>query len=172
MRIRYIVVMGVAGCGKSTIAERVAERLRWPFIEGDELHPAANVEKMSRGIPLDDADRMPWLEAVAKTIRDWRSENRPGVIACSALRRAYREVIVGGHDDVCFVYLRGVRDLIAWRLAKRRGHFMPVHLLDSQFATLEEPMVPPERAIELDVSGSPEELTRAVLEAVAGAADT
>ncbi len=172
MRIRYIVVMGVAGCGKSTIAERVAERLRWPFIEGDELHPVANVEKMSRGIPLDDEDRMPWLEAVAGTIREWRSQNRPGVIACSALRRAYREVIAGGHDDVCFVYLRGERDLIARRLAKRRGHFMPVRLLDSQFATLEEPLVPPERAMELDVSGSPEELTRAVLNAVAAAADS
>lgn len=172
MRIRYIVVMGVAGCGKSTIAERVAACLDWPFIEGDALHPAANVEKMSRGIPLDDADRMPWLEAVAQTIQRWRCENRPGVIACSALRRVYRDVLADGHDDVCFVYLRGARDLIAKRLATRRGHFMPVGLLDSQFATLEEPVVPPERAIALDVTDSPEELTHRVLNAVVGSTDT
>lgn len=170
MQIRYIVVMGVAGCGKSTVAERVAEGLRWSFIEGDALHPAANVEKMRRGIPLDDADRMPWLEAIAQTIRRWRSEGRPGVIACSALRRIYRDIIADGHDDVCFVHLHGARDLIAQRLATRRGHFMPIGLLDSQLATLEEPVVPPERAISLDIEASPEELANEVVRAVAGSA--
>lgn len=166
MRIRYIVVMGVAGSGKSTVAERVAERLRWPFIEGDALHPAANVEKMRHGIPLDDADRMPWLEAIAQTIRRWRSEGRPGVIACSALRRVYRDIIADGHEDVCFVHLHGTRDLIAARLATRRGHFMPIGLLDSQLATLEEPAVPPERALSLDIEASPDELASEVVKAV------
>lgn len=138
--VRFIVVMGVSGCGKSTVAALLAGRLGWEFVEGDALHPAANVEKMHMGIPLDDGDREPWLREIARTIRDWRTAGRSGgVIACSALRRCYREVIAGEADDVRFVYLRGGFRLIEQRLAARQGHYMPVSLLQSQFATLEEP---------------------------------
>lgn len=162
-KIRYIIVMGVAGCGKSTVAKQVAEQLGWLFVEGDALHPPANVDKMSRGVPLDDADRQPWLERIASTIKDWRSEGRPGVIACSALRFAYRAIIAAGQSDVCFVHLSGERELIARRLADRRGHFMPVGLLESQLATLEAPS-PTEPAISLDISQSPETLAQAVVD--------
>ncbi|WP_343224660.1 gluconokinase [Oleiagrimonas sp.] len=168
MHIRYIVVMGVSGCGKSTIAERVAQQLHWLFLEGDALHPPANVEKMRQGIPLDDADRAPWLEAVAQTIRHWRSQGRCAVIACSALRRAYRDIIVEGHDDLCFVYLHGTHELLVQRLQNRRSHFMPLDLLDSQLALLEEPEAPPERAIRLEIDKSPEVLAHEVFRSVSG----
>ena len=164
-QIRYVVVMGVAGCGKSTVAKLAAERLGWYFVEGDSLHPPANVEKMSTGIPLDDDDRRPWLEEIAATIRRWRSEGHSGVIACSALRRSYRDTIAAGENDVCFVHLHGERNLIAQRLAERRGHFMPIALLDSQFATLEPP-TGGERAISLDVAVNPAQLVDDVVRTV------
>jgi gluconokinase len=151
--IRYIVVMGVSGCGKSTVAALLAGRLGWEFIEGDALHSASNVEKMSRGVPLDDADRAPWLEEIARRLQAWRAAGKPGIIACSSLRRSYREIIAQGNEDVRFVYLRGRFSLIAQRLAARQGHYMPVSLLESQFATLEEP-APDEPAITID-TGTP-----------------
>jgi gluconokinase len=137
--LRYIIVMGVSGCGKSTVAALLAGRLGWEFTEGDALHPASNVEKMARGVPLDDFDRAPWLQQIARTIHAWRATGKPGVIACSSLRRRYREIIADGADDVRFVYLRGEFSLIEQRLAARQGHYMPASLLESQFATLEEP---------------------------------
>lgn len=143
--------MGVAGCGKSTVAAALAERLGWQFAEGDAYHSAANIEKMRLGIPLDDADREPWLREIAHHIAGWRGGGAPGVITCSALRRAYRALIADAQPDVCFVYLRGTREAIAPRLAARRGHFMPATLLDSQFAALEEP-APPERFVAVDVT--------------------
>lgn len=133
------VVMGVAGAGKTTVGERLAERLGWEFIEGDRLHPPQNVAKMQSGHPLTDADRMPWLAAIAQAIDVWRAAGSRGVITCSALKRDYRRRIIGGQADVRLVYLDGSRELIGERLAARRGHFMPAALLDSQFAALEPP---------------------------------
>lgn len=131
--------MGVSGVGKTTVGERLAERLGWEFTEGDLLHPPENVAKMKSGEPLTDADRAPWLAAVAEAIDGWRRRGENGVITCSALRRSYRRQIIGERSDVRLVYLKGSRDLITERLANRRGHFMPPSLLDSQFATLEPP---------------------------------
>ncbi|MDB5655616.1 MAG: carbohydrate kinase, thermoresistant glucokinase family [Tardiphaga sp.] len=134
-----LVVMGVSGSGKSTIAQALAERLGWAFEDGDDFHPAANVAKMSAGRPLTDDDRWPWLRAIAAEID--RSSRNGGriVIACSALKRAYRDVLVHGRDDIRIVYLDGSRELIAERMKSRKGHFMPTGLLDSQFATLQPP---------------------------------
>ncbi len=154
--------MGVAGCGKSTVAAALAQRLGWSFTEGDAFHPLANIEKMRQGVPLEDADREPWLRLIARAITAWREAGRPGVITCSALRRAYRALIAGGQPDVCFVYLRGSRAAIAPRLAARQGHFMPAALLDSQFAALEEP-APPERFVAVDVTLPLEPLIETVL---------
>ena len=149
------VVMGVSGSGKTTIAEGVARRLGWPLLEGDALHPAANVEKMSHGIPLTDEDRWPWLRAIAEAIDKWRAEGVSGAVACSALKRAYRDILIGERGDVVLVYLQGSRELIGRRMAARKGHFMPPALLDSQFATLEEPTAD-ERPIVVSVAGSPD----------------
>ena len=134
-----LVVMGVSGSGKSTIAEKLAERLGWVFEDGDSFHPASNVAKMSAGQPLTDEDRWPWLQAIADEIDRVCKAGERAVIACSALRHAYRDVLVHGRRDVRIVFLRGTQALIADRLAKRKGHFMPPGLLDSQFKTLEPP---------------------------------
>jgi gluconokinase/shikimate kinase len=147
-----LVIMGVSGCGKSTVAGLLAGRLGWDLAEGDDMHPAANIAKMSAGEPLDDADRWPWLARVAEWIHTRTAGGRPGVVTCSALKRSYRDVLRG--DSVVFVYLAGSRELIARRLAARHGHFMPAALLDSQFATLEPPGQD-EQAITVDITGSP-----------------
>jgi gluconokinase len=133
------VVMGVSGSGKTTIGEALAERLGWQFVDGDALHPPANVAKMSAGLPLDDNDRWPWLEAIAAQIDAWIDQKMTGVITCSALKRRYRDRIAGGRAGVRLIYLDGSRELIADRLTTRRGHFMPASLLDSQLAALEPP---------------------------------
>jgi gluconokinase/shikimate kinase len=157
---RVLVLMGVTGSGKSTVATLLAERLGWDVEDGDNLHPPANIAKMAAGHPLDDDDRMPWLENVAAWIHRHTEAGRPGVIACSALTRRYRDVLRGEH--VTFVYLAGTRDQIADRLAARHGHFMPPSLLDSQFAILEPPG-PDENATTVDISaGSAEVVTRLV----------
>src|SRR5438552_2564312 len=117
--------MGVSGAGKTTIGQRLAKRLGWTFAEGDDLHPLENVAKMRSGQPLTDADRAPWLAAVAAMIDRWRARREPGVITCSALKRSYRRQIIGPRRDVRLVFLHGSRELIAERLARRRGHFMP-----------------------------------------------
>jgi carbohydrate kinase (thermoresistant glucokinase family) len=134
-----LVLMGVSGAGKTTIAEHLEARLGWPFEEGDALHPDANVAKMHAGIPLTDADRQPWLESVAAWIDRQRSQRQPGIITCSALKRSYRRIVVGDRPEVRLVYLRGSRDVMASHLARRSGHFMPASLLQSQIDTLEEP---------------------------------
>lgn len=133
------VVMGVAGVGKTTVGERLAKRLGWEFIEGDRLHPPENVAKMQSGHPLTDADRAPWLASIAREIDNRLAAGVSAVVACSALKRAYRRVVVGERPGVRLVYLEGTQDLIAERLAGRRGHFMPSGLLASQFAALEPP---------------------------------
>jgi gluconokinase len=131
--------MGVAGAGKTTVGERLAERLGWDFIEGDRLHPAENVAKMQSGHPLTDADRAPWLGAIAAAIDAVLAQGTRAIVTCSALKRAYRRRIIGERAGVCLVYLDGSPELIEERLAARRGHFMPARLLTSQFAALEPP---------------------------------
>jgi ribose 5-phosphate isomerase A len=145
-----LVIMGISGAGKSTIAQALAARLGWPFEEGDALHPAANIAKMNAGIPLNDADREPWLERVAAWIDRQRANKQPGIITCSALKRSYRQIVVGDRPEVRLVYLRGGRDAIAQRLAARRDHFMPASLLMSQIDALEEPD-PSEEPLTIDI---------------------
>ena len=133
------LMMGVSGSGKTTIAQRVAEREGWRLVEGDDFHPPENVAKMKSGTPLTDEDRWPWLRAIAVEIDAIRARGESAVVTSSALKRAYRAILVGDRIDVVLVYLQGSKELIARRMAARKGHFMPPALLDSQFATLEEP---------------------------------
>jgi carbohydrate kinase (thermoresistant glucokinase family) len=134
-----LVVMGVSGVGKSTLGLALAKRLSWPFQEGDDLHPAANIAKMKAGQPLTDADRLPWLDAIGEWIDGQLSEGRCAVITCSALKRAYRDRLARGRRGVMFVFIRLDQAAVAARMAARKGHFMPTSLLASQFADLEPP---------------------------------
>lgn len=150
--------MGVSGCGKSSVGEALSRRLGIPHVDGDDLHPAENVAKMRAGVPLTDADRWPWLDRVAQVLHD----RAPAIVGCSALKRAYRDRIrAGAGGPVTFVHLAGSRDLIAGRMAGRRGHYMPLTLLDSQFAALEPPG--PEEAITLDIARDLPDLVETVL---------
>jgi gluconokinase len=151
--------MGVSGSGKSTIAVDLAERLGWTFEDGDRFHPASNVAKMSAGHPLTDEDRRPWLQAIANEIDKVCRDGGHVVIACSALKRAYRDLLVHGRNDVRIVFLDGSQALIADRLAKRKGHFMPVGLLDSQFKALEPPLAN-EHPITVSIDATIEEIVR------------
>jgi gluconokinase len=160
-----LVLMGVSGCGKTTVARALAGQLGWAFQEGDALHPPANVAKMSAGTPLSDADRWPWLHAIAAVIDGWRARGENGIVTCSALKRAYREVLVGTRAEVRLVHLAGERAVIAGRLAARMGHFMPPGLLDSQFAALEPPGAD-ENPIVVDVAGTPEQIVEDIKKAV------
>ncbi len=153
-----IVVMGVAGSGKTTLAGQLAEKLGIPFVEGDSLHPVANVKKMAAGIPLTDEDRWPWLEAIGERMEVERATGHGVVVACSALKHAYRDCLRSRvHGKVHFLLLDGSPQLIGERMKKRKGHFMPPALLDSQFATLEKP-TPDEHAVILDIAHQPAEL--------------
>src|SRR5712692_3378141 len=134
-----LVVMGVSGSGKTTIADKLAERLGWTFEDGDRFHPPSNVAKMSAGHPLTDEDRWPWLQAIADEIDRVCKAGEHAVIACSALKRTYRDILVHGRNDVRVIFLDGTQELIAGRLAHRKGHFMPPGLLASQFKALEPP---------------------------------
>jgi carbohydrate kinase (thermoresistant glucokinase family) len=147
-----VVLMGVSGCGKSTVGRLLAESIGAEFAEGDRWHPPANIAKMSSGVALEDADRWPWLEALARQIDEWIAAGRKTVLSCSALRQAYRDILIDGRQGVRLVYLRGDEALIAERLARRRGHYMPASLLASQFAQLEEPAHVPT----VDISPPPE----------------
>ncbi len=160
-----IVVMGVAGSGKSTVAALLAIMLGYEFQEGDLLHPPGNIEKMRKGTPLSDEDRIIWLRRVAERIDSWRATGMGGVISCSALKRTYRDIIIDDRPDVSLVYLRGSYELIHARLASRHEHFMPVALLDSQFAILEEP-TPDEHPIIVDVAGAPAAIAAEVVKAL------
>lgn len=151
-QVSTIVVMGVAGCGKSTVASLLADRLDWELLEGDALHPTRNVERMTAGIPLDDTDRAPWLAAIADRIREHRAAGRPLVVACSALARRYRDMLRG--EGVIFAYLSGTRELLEQRIAARSGHFMKPGMLDSQLRTLEPPQ-PDEAAVTVDIDAEP-----------------
>jgi gluconokinase len=166
MRPAAIIVMGVSGSGKSTIGALLAEALGWPFADADGFHPAANVAKMAAGQPLTDEDRWPWLDAIATHIGASRTAGQPVVVACSALRRAYRERLRAGHGDLIFLHLTGAPEVIATRQAARQGHFMPPSLMASQFATLEDPAAEAD-AVMVSVSASPHEVVAAALEQLA-----
>ena len=157
--IHVLVVMGVSGSGKTTIAALLAGRLGWEFEDGDDFHPPANVAKMHGGTPLTDEDRWPWLHGIAAWVDATRAAGRHGIMVCSALKRAYRGIVVGDRPDVRLVYLQGSRELIGRRQAARQAHFMPHGLLDSQFATLEEPG-PDENPIVASVEPRPQEVVR------------
>ena len=155
-----IGVMGVSGSGKTTVGQALARRLGVDYAEADEFHPAENIAKMSSGTPLNDEDRWPWLNAIAK----WIGEHpQGGVVTCSALKKKYRDVLARG-GDVLFAHLDGTRELIAARLAERKGHFMPSALLDSQFADLEA-LQEDERGVVIDIDATPDEIVEAVVRA-------
>ncbi len=156
-----LVLMGVSGSGKSTVAQTLVKRLEWDLAEGDDMHPAANIAKMRAGRPLDDEDRRPWLTTVAAWIREHTASGRPGVVTCSALKRDYRDVLRGPH--VVFVHLAAGRDEIARRMSGRRVHYMPSALLDSQLDALEPP-ADDENAITIDVGGTPDEAAAEIIE--------
>jgi gluconokinase len=160
-----LIVMGVSGSGKTTVAQEVARRLGLEYVEGDEFHPAHNVEKMRAGIPLTDEDRAPWLHVLA----DWIGENeRLGcslVLTCSALKRSYRDLLRDGHPSVWFVHVSADAELLRKRLEQRTNHYMPASLLDSQLATL-EPLGPDEPGVTVDAAGSPEDVVAEVLAAL------
>jgi gluconokinase len=147
-----VVLMGVSGSGKTTVGKLLATVLGAEFAEGDKYHPPQNVEKMRLGIPLDDVDRWPWLEILSAEIDRWLAAKKTVILACSALKRSYREVLAKGRPEVRFVYLKGEQALLRVRLDGRRGHYMPASLLASQIAALE----PPTDAITVDIAGSPQ----------------
>lgn len=157
-----LAVMGVSASGKSTIGRLLAATLGIPFCDGDDLHPEANRVKMHAGHPLDDEDRMPWLHRIAQQLNAWRREGSGGVIVSSLLTRRYRDLVRIGASGLVLVYLDGTRDLLAHRIAARRGHFMPASLLDSQLATLEPPQ-PDEAAIGVSIDASPIEIVKTVM---------
>ena len=159
--IKAIVVMGVSGSGKTTVARLLARRLGWRFAEADEFHSAANIAKMQDGVPLTDEDRAPWLAAIAKHIDEAIASDSPVVVTCSALKRRYRDVLIGSRKEVALVYLKGDYGTIEQRLRARTHAYMPVSLLKSQFDALEEP-APEEQAIVLDIRRGPEELVEAI----------
>ncbi len=161
-----IVVMGVSGSGKTTVAALLAGLLGCHFQEGDDLHPRENVEKMRLGTALTDADRLPWLRKIAEIIDRWRAKGECGVLTCSALKRSYRDIIIGDRRDVVLVYLKGAHDVVHLRMAARHEHFMPLALLDSQFATLEEP-TPEEDPIIIDIGGKPAEIAQEIVRLLA-----
>jgi gluconokinase len=151
-----VLMMGVSGSGKTTIAAGVAQEQGWMLLEGDKFHPPANIAKMKAGIPLTDEDRWPWLRAIAAREDELQAAGQSAVVACSALKRAYRDILIADRGDAVLIYLRGSKALIAKRMQARTEHFMPPALLDSQFATLEEPG-DDERPIVVDIDGPPEE---------------
>ncbi|KFI46854.1 gluconokinase [Bifidobacterium bohemicum] len=157
----HVVIMGVAGCGKTTVAEAVRDQLGYVMAEGDDFHSQANVDKMSHGIPLTDEDRWPWLASINTWMADHDAKGESTVVSCSALKKSYRDVL-RKQINVFFVHLSGSQELIGERLAKRKGHYMPSSLLPSQFADL-EPLQDGETGVEVSVNGSPEEVERRVL---------
>ncbi|HET6587631.1 MAG TPA: gluconokinase [Oleiagrimonas sp.] len=161
----FLVVMGVSGCGKSSVGKRVAEHLGWLFLEGDTLHPAANVAKMHAGQPLDDADRRPWLDAIGQWMETKQIAGESAVVACSALKRRYRDRLRRDRSNVCFVWLKVSRAELERRLERRTNHFMPASLLDSQLATLEPPALD-EPALMIDANGDLDATVRATLAAL------
>ena len=158
MRTRFVIVMGVAGCGKTTVGKALAQRLGWDFYDADNFHPPENVAKMVNGIPLDDSDRDPWLAMLHDLISSSLTLNRPSVLACSALKESYRQRLLEGNNDVLIVYLKGSYDLIWSRISARQDHYMKPQMLKSQFDVLEEPI----DAFTVDVSMSVEDIVQEI----------
>jgi len=158
-----LVLMGVSGCGKSTTGTRLSKLLGWPFRDADSFHPPANIDKMSKGLPLTDDDRQPWLAAIAAWIDERLASNESGIVSCSALKRSYRRVIVGDRPDVRLVYLRGDMALIGDRISRRKNHFMPPALLKSQFDALEEPQAD-ERPLSVPIVLSPRRVAESIVQ--------
>lgn len=152
--------MGVSGSGKTTVGKLLAASLNWDFVDADDFHPAANIEKMSRGIPLDDADRMPWLRQMQSAIGDWLQAKKNAVLACSALKATYRDLLCGDRVQMKLVYLKGDFELISQRLQQRSNHYMKANLLSSQLAALEEP----QNAIVIDASQPPEAIVQQIID--------
>jgi carbohydrate kinase (thermoresistant glucokinase family) len=162
---KAVIVMGVSGCGKSTVGALLALHLRWEFEDADWFHPGANVDKMHKGIPLTDQDRWPWLNSVAAWIDKTRRSGGHVVVACSALKRRYRDILIGERTDVRLAYLKGDETLIARRIATRHEHFMPRSLLHSQFEALEEPG-PDENPVTISIEPTPREIVAQILSAL------
>ena len=159
MKTRFVIVMGVSGCGKSSVGKSLAENLGWDFYDADDFHPPENVAKMANGIALDDSDRAPWLASLNELISSSLTADKPGVLACSALKDRYRQQLMNGNDGVQIVYLKGSYELIWSRMKTRADHYMKPQMLKSQFETLEEPM----NAIAVDISLSVNEIVQEVL---------
>jgi gluconokinase len=166
MSTTTVVVMGVSGTGKTTVAEHLVKRLGWPFAEGDTFHPEANVAKMRDGIPLDDADRWPWLQSLADWIGQREAAGENAVVTCSALKRSYREVLRTGHPSVWFAHVDTSPDVLGERLLQRTGHYMPPSLLNSQLATLER-LEPDEPGLTITGEGRPDDVAEEVLDVLA-----
>jgi gluconokinase len=162
-----VIAMGVCSSGKTSVGKVIASRMNWTFIEGDELHPPANITKMASGVPLTDEDRWPWLDTIADRIREIDEAGGSAVVACSALRRAYRDRLRRSGADLRFLHLTGDVSLIRQRMERRSGHFMPAGLLDSQLATL-EPAGVDETLYEVDISGNVGDLAEAAIRYLAG----
>ena len=166
MSTTTVVVMGVSGTGKTTVAEHLVRRLGWPFAEGDTFHPDANVAKMRDGIPLDDADRWPWLQSLADWIGAREAAGENAVVTCSALKRSYREVLRTGHPSVWFAHVDTSPDVLRQRVTRRAGHYMPPSLLDSQLATLQR-LEPDEPGLTITGEGRPDDVAEEVLQVLA-----
>jgi gluconokinase len=159
MKTRFVIVMGVAGCGKTTIGQALAQRLGWDFYDADDFHPPENIDKMANGIALDDSDRAPWLARLHDLISSSLMGDRPGVLACSALKEPYRLQLLAGNEDVQVIYLKGTYDLVWSRLSARKDHYMKPHMLQSQFETLEEPT----NALVVDISLPANDIVQEIL---------
>jgi gluconokinase len=159
MKIRFFIVMGVSGCGKSSVGVALAKQLGWGFYDADGFHPPENVAKMASGIPLDDSDRAPWLAELHDLISASLKADRPGVLACSALKERYRQMLLDGNPNVQLVYLKGSYDLIWSRMEKRKDHYMKPHMLQSQFDALEEP----KSALTVDISMSVNDIVQQII---------
>jgi gluconokinase len=160
--VQVVIIMGVSGSGKTTIGKRLSDKLGWDFYDADDFHPQANIDKMSRGIPLTDADRWPWLENLNRLILEYIKKNHPVVVSCSALKSSYRDLLLRNVSHAALVYLRGDYDLIKERMQQRQDHYMRTRMLDSQFESLEEP----KDAIIIDIEADPEAITDAILQSI------
>jgi gluconokinase len=159
MKTRFFIVMGVSGCGKSSVGKALADALGWDFYDADGFHPPENVAKMTNGIPLDDSDRAPWLASLHDMISTNLKADKPGVLACSALKERYRQQLLDGNDGVQIVYLKGSYDLIWSRMEKRTDHYMKPQMLKGQFETLEEPT----NALTMDIAMSLDDIVQEIL---------